>query len=118
VSESARVLTPDGVLTISIVHPFIDQGSFATYDADAPFVVLGTYYSRRHFTRTESHGGRVMHFAGWSHPLEDYTAALHATGLVITALREARPQGPDDAPVISHWGQMPVFLWINAKHLP
>ena len=118
VAEAARVLTDDGVLTISIVHPFVDRGSFADTEPDAPFVVPGTYFGRSHFTGTESRAGLVMHFAGWSHPLEDYAAALQAAGLAITALREPRPtrlNGHD--PARARWERMPLFLWITAVPL-
>lgn len=115
VAEAARVLADDGVLTISIVHPFVDRGSFADTDPEAPFIVPGTYFGRRHFTGIESRAGRIMHFAGWSYPLEDYAAALQAAGLAITALREPRPapfNGLD--PVWARWERQPLFLWINA----
>lgn len=36
VAEAARVLADDGVLTISIVHPFVDRGSFVDAAPDAP----------------------------------------------------------------------------------
>lgn len=56
-----------------------------------------------------------MHFAGWSHPLEDYFAALQAAGLAVTALREPRPTRVDggEAPP-AQWERMPLFLWMNA----
>ena len=118
VAEAARVLSDDGILTISIVHPFIDRGSFAGAEPDAPFVVPGTYFGRSHFTGTESRAGRNMHFAGWSHPLEDYVAALQAAGLAITALREPRPSRLDGGdPSRLQWERMPLFLWINAAPL-
>jgi hypothetical protein len=115
VAEAARVLADDGVLTISIVHPFVDRGSFVGAGPDAPFVISGTYFGRSHFTGTESRAGRTMHFAGWSHPLEDYVAALQAAGLVIASLREPRPtrlSGHDAA--LARWERMPLFLWMNA----
>jgi SAM-dependent methyltransferase len=118
VAEAARVLADDGLLTMSIVHPFVDRGSFDGTEPDAPFVVPGTYFGRSHFTGTEVREGRTMHFAGWSHPLEDYAAALQAAGLVITALREPRParlDGHDAA--LAQWERMPLFLWINAAHV-
>jgi SAM-dependent methyltransferase len=115
VAEAARVLADDGVLTISIVHPFVDRGAFADAEPDAPFMVPGTYFGRSHFTGTESRAGRTMHFAGWSYPLQDYVAALQAAGLAITALREPRParQGEYDQ-ARARWERMPLFLWMNA----
>jgi len=91
IAEAARVLSPGGTLTVSIVHPFTDRGRFTGPDVDAPFTVTGSYYGRAHFSSTDRRGGQVMHFAGWSHPLEEYTAALTAAGL-------ASPSSPNPAP--------------------
>jgi SAM-dependent methyltransferase len=119
VAEAGRVLTRDGILTISIVHPFSDRGSFATPNANAPFVVPGSYFGRRHFAGTESRNGHVMHFAGWSHPLEDYIAALTEAGLAVTGLQEPRPTRPANLTnAVRQWSRIPLFLWLNARHLP
>jgi len=115
IAEAARVLTPGGQLTISIVHPFIDRGAFADESPDATFEVRGSYFERKHFTGTESRGGHIMHFAGWSHPLQDYSAALHHAGLVITRIREPRPDTTGDGiPTLAQWRRLPLFLWINS----
>ncbi|TQM02203.1 class I SAM-dependent methyltransferase [Pseudonocardia kunmingensis] len=118
VAEAARVLAPGGHLTISIVHPFIDRGAFADDGPEAVFEVRGSYYERKHFVGTEQRGGHVMHFAGWSHPLHDYTAALTDAGLAITALHEPRPgeAGNGDA-AVARWNRLPLFLWLDATHL-
>ncbi|KAG1252325.1 hypothetical protein G6F65_017968 [Rhizopus arrhizus] len=112
--EARRVLKPDGTLFISIVHPFRDRGRFTGPQADAPFVIDGTYYGREHFDGKETRDGLSMHFAGWSLPLQDYMAALEAAGLAIVSLRE--PQ-PDAAPTtqLQQWTRLPMFLWIKAK---
>lgn len=111
VAEAARVLAPGGVVTISVVHPFVDRGAFADESPDAPFVVPGSYYGRRHFAGADTKDGLVMHFAGWSHPPEDYVAALAAAGLAIVELREPWAAS-------GQWARMPLFLWINAVHRP
>jgi len=118
IAEAARVLSPGGTLTVSIVHPFTDRGRFTGPDVDAPFTVTGSYYGRAHFSSTDRRGGQVMHFAGWSHPLEEYTAALTAAGLAITELSEPRPErGPGPAGLTGQWTRLPVFLWLNARRL-
>lgn len=118
IAEAARVLDPAGSLTLSIVHPFMDRGAFVDDSPDAAFQIEGTYYGRQHFAGTESRAGHVMHFAGWSHPLQDYAAALETVGLAITAIREPRPQIPAQAGTSLHqWRRFPLFLWVNATPL-
>jgi len=117
VSEAARVLAPTGILTISIVHPFIDRGTFAGDEANATFEVRGSYFERRHFTGTEDRGGQVMHFFGWSHALQDYAAALTRAGLTITAISEPRPRlMHEDDSGVARWQRLPLFLWMNCTH--
>jgi SAM-dependent methyltransferase len=118
VAEAARVLAPGGRLTVSIVHPFIDRGAFADDGPDAVFEVRGSYFDREHFTGTEQRGGHVMHFAGWSHPLHDYTAALTDAGLAVTAVHEPRPsEAGNGGAVVSRWNRLPLFLWLNCTPL-
>ena len=112
VKEIRRVLRPSGTLIISIVHPFIDRGRFASRAPDAPFVVEGSYFGREHFEGTEERDGLKMHFAGWSQPLEDYMAALEQAGLAITSLREPVPNKARE-----RWNRLPLFLWIKARPL-
>lgn len=58
-----------------------------------------------------------MHFAGWSHPLQDYTAAARDAGLVITELEEPRPdQTAPKLAAVRQWNRMPLLLWFNAEH--
>jgi SAM-dependent methyltransferase len=119
ITEAARVLAPGGQLTISIVHPFIDRGAFADDGPDAIFEVRGSYFGRKHFTGTEQRGDHVMHYAGWSHPLQDYAAALNQAGLAITDIREPRPAAAGNGnAALERWQRLPLFLWINSTQLP
>ncbi len=118
ISEAARVLAPRGHLSFSIVHPFTDRGGFADDGPDATFEVRGSYFGREHFTGEERRGGHVMHYAGWSHPLQDYVAALTQAGLAITALSEPRPTpAADGTAPFARWQRLPLFLWINSTPL-
>jgi SAM-dependent methyltransferase len=116
VAEAGRVLAPGGTLTVSIVHPFADRGRFTGDEPGAPFTITGSYFGREHFSARVTEGEHRMTFDGWSHPLQDYTAALAAAGLAITGLREPGPD-VDRIPSLAQWTRLPMFLWINATPL-
>lgn len=117
VSEAARVLVPGGRLCASITHPFQDAGKFASRDAEAPFVVEGTYLGdRRQFDVTVERDGLEMTFYGWAYPLETYFRALEDSGLAVEALREPRAaeMPPSMDPGGARWRRIPVFLMWRA----
>jgi SAM-dependent methyltransferase len=111
--EISRVLTPDGEIMISLVHPFRDRGKFASKAPDAPFIIPGSYFGRERFDAIFERNGLRMHFAGWSQPLEAYMAAFEEAGLAITALREPLPDNGDAQDM-----RVPLFLWLKARPLP
>jgi SAM-dependent methyltransferase len=115
--EARRVLKPDGVLIISIVHPIFDHGRF---DGDAPearFVMEGSYFGRQRFEGADERDGLTMHFAGWSQPLENYAAALEAAGFAITSLREPRPKLDRTDERLRQFERVPMFLWLKVRPL-
>jgi hypothetical protein len=114
--EIRRVMKPDGVLFISLVHPFRDRGRFVGSEPEASFVLSGSYYGRVRFEGEEELGGLRMHFAGWSQPLEDYVAALEGAGLAITSLREPVPDETGENH-LKQWARVPLFLWLKARIL-
>jgi SAM-dependent methyltransferase len=120
VREAARVLTPDGRMCACITHPFQDAGRFAAREADAPFVVTGSYFDRRRFDETFERDGLSMRFIGWCYPLEDYARAFEDAGLAIEALRE--PPQLDDAvaadPTQARWQRLPTFLFLRLRKVP
>ena len=116
VKELRRVMTPDGELVVSIVHPFRDRGSFADGEPNAPFILRGSYFGRERFEGVEERDGLRMRFAGWSQPLEAYATALADAGLAITALREPRPD-PGPGPDRLQSMRVPLFLWLKARPL-
>jgi hypothetical protein len=109
-------MKPDGVLFISLVHPFRDRGRFVGSEPEASFVLSGSYYGRVRFEGEEELGGLRMHFAGWSQPLEDYVAALEGAGLAITSLREPVPDETSENH-LKQWARVPLFLWLKARIL-
>jgi SAM-dependent methyltransferase len=115
--EFRRVMRIGGQLIISVCHPFVDHGRFASEAMNAPFVVEGTYFGRQRFEGVEERDGLRMHFAGWSHPLEAYGMALEAAGLAITSLREPVPDLGDGRNHMARWTRLPLFLWLKARPL-
>ena len=115
--EIRRVMHPMGRLIVSVVHPFADRGRFASTEANAPFVLEGTYFGRHRFESVEEHDGLRMHFAGWSQPLESYATALEGAGLAITSLREPLPDLDNGRNHMARWTRIPLFLWLKARPL-
>jgi SAM-dependent methyltransferase len=119
VREAARVLEPGGRFCVCITHPFQDAGRFARQEADAPFVISGSYFGRRRFDETFERNGLSMRFRGWCYPLEDYSRAFEDAGLGIESLRE--PLQRDEAvaadPSEERWQRMPVFLVLRLRKL-
>lgn len=116
VQEIRRVMKPNGMLFISLVHPFRDRGRFVDSDPDAAFVVSGTYFGRERFEGEEKRAGLSMHFAGWSQPLESYVAALESAGLAITSLREPVPDHMAEG-YLQQSARIPLFLWLKVRSL-
>jgi SAM-dependent methyltransferase len=114
VAEIGRVLAPGGVLCACITHPMADSGRWS---ADGTFVIDEPYLERRRYEGTfEREGLPPFTFRGWIYPLEQYSRALEAAGLVLDALREppapeaeirARPSG-------ARWETFPNFLMFRA----
>lgn len=115
VREISRVLRPDGVATISILHPFGESGRFVGQGPEAPFVIEGAYFGQRHYEHSHARDGLEMHFAGWTRPLQDYTVALSDAGLVITHLAEPTPRATDRRRA-DRWSRLPLFCWMNVAH--
>lgn len=113
--QARRVLKADGTFFISVVHPFFDHGRFDSEGPDAAFVMEGSYFGRRRFEGADQQDGLIMHFAGWSQPLENYSAALEAAGFAITSLREPLPKldGTDER--LRRFERVPLFLWMKAR---
>ena len=115
--EFRRVIRPTGQLIISVCHPFVDHGRFASEEQNSPFVVEGTYFGTQRFEGVEQRDGLRMHFAGWSHPLEAYGIALEEAGFAITSLREPVPHLDHGRNHMAPWIRMPLFLWLKARPL-
>lgn len=116
VLEIARVLGRSGRLCAAIPHPISTAGSFQGRDADAPFVISGSYLHEAPLRMVADRGGIRLTFHSEHRPLESYTRALGSSGLLIEAIREVRP--PDQLagqdPAASRWQRIPLFLHLLA----
>lgn len=110
-TEAARVLSEQGRVVLSVVHPFRDGGRFSDEGPEAPFVVRDNYFGPRPFEGTQHRNGLSMDFAGWHYSLDNYFAGLREAGLIVTDLREPRPETPKR----HHDHRMPMFLWMLAQ---
>jgi hypothetical protein len=85
----------------------MDAGRFASREADAAFVVSGSYLGpRRPFEGTEERAGLEMTFRGWCYPLEAYARAFEDAGFLVETLRE--PVDPRDG--VRQGRRLPWFL--------
>jgi SAM-dependent methyltransferase len=116
-NEAARVLREDGRLCISVVHPTRDVGDFDSLDADARFVIDGSYFEEVMLDETFERDGLSMRFTGPHHTLSDYSAALEAAGLLIERIREPVPDPEMVAKKGPAWKRserIPMFLFVRA----
>jgi SAM-dependent methyltransferase len=118
IREAARVLVPGGRLCLAIVHPTSSAGSFAVRTATSPFVIDGSYLDESTTDATFERDGLVMRFVSRHRPLETYTGALAANGLLIERLREpALPESGFTGEHSLRWQRIPLFLHLRAVKL-
>jgi len=116
VAESARVLERGGCLCMAIVHPLSSAGSFQGREPTAPFVITGSYLEPAPVRTVVDRGGIQMTFHSQHRPLEAYSRALEAAGMLVNAVREV---GSNDKlatsdPAQHRWMRIPLFLHIRA----
>jgi hypothetical protein len=111
------VLRRDGRFCICVVHPFTDAGRFAAREADAPFVLQWPYFETRRIEEPFERNGLRITFHGWAYPLQAYTRAFQAAGLVIERLREPRQRDNVVAanPAEARWQRLPAFLFLRLR---
>ncbi|HYY04850.1 MAG TPA: class I SAM-dependent methyltransferase [Gaiellaceae bacterium] len=100
IEEAGRVLTRDGHLCASIVHPIASAG---TWDGDV-FLVHDYLRSRPHEERVGDLVFANVHFS-----LEMWSRWLEDAGFVIEALREI------PRPHLRGWNRLPMFLYVRAR---
>jgi SAM-dependent methyltransferase len=116
VAEVARVLERGGRLCAAIPHPVNSAGGFQGRGADAPFLIEGSYLDAAPADWTLDRGGIKLTFHSEHRPLEAYSRALEAAGLLTEAIREPRPPDATDAaaPRERRWRRIPMFLHLRA----
>ncbi|MGP8000687.1 MAG: class I SAM-dependent methyltransferase [Streptosporangiaceae bacterium] len=88
VAEIGRVLRPGGQLCLAVVHPFISAQDEQTMNsARAQF--SQPYLRPRRYTEQVERDGLSMTFTSMHRPLSEYTSALFANGMVLSALTES-----------------------------
>ena len=115
VREAARVLAAGGRLCLAIVHPLSSAGTFTEREADAPFVIEGSYLDERRTDATFERDGLAMRFVSKHVPLKTYVEELAAGGLLVERLREPKlPEAGFNGPAGARWRRIPIFLHLRA----
>jgi len=115
IREAARVLAPGGRCCLAIVHPFNSAGKFAEREADAPFVIEGSYLDESRTDLTVERDGLAMRFVSRHTPLETYIDQLAAAGLLTERLREPQlPEAGFNDASSRRWQRIPLFLHLRA----
>ena len=114
VGEIARVLAPEGVACIAIVHPMVSAGFF---DPDQPMLYVGRYLEVMRNTFSVEREGVPFTFHSAHRSLEVYSRAFEAAGLTIAAIRE--PQLSDAhvgiRPGLERHRLLPNFLYFALR---
>jgi SAM-dependent methyltransferase len=116
IAEARRVLRDDGRVCIAVVHPLNSAGAFASEDEASAFVVEDYLSPRRYADELERDGHRMV-FHSLHVPLEAYSRALEAAGLVVDALREVTMDEASirERPERARWRRIPLFLHLRAR---
>jgi SAM-dependent methyltransferase len=114
-AEIGRVLARGGRLCAAIVHPVSSAGDFQGREPDAPFVIAGSYADPAPVSAVIDRDGIRLTFHSEHRPLEAYSRALEAAGLLTEAIREPRAGAELIArdPPQRRWARVPLFLHIR-----
>ena len=111
VSHMARVLARGGRLCIAIVHPMSSAGRFESRQADARFVIDGSYTAARTYADSRERGGLPMTFSSHHRPLQAYFDMLTDADLLVERVVEVTDTTAEPE---SRWRRLPLFLQIRA----
>lgn len=108
VRELARVLEPDALLLVTVVHP-LNSAALPRESEEPAALTIHSYREPRRYVDTIERNGLEMTFESFHYSLEDYWTALRDAGFVIEDLRELY----DDAH--PRWREVPLFLRLDAR---
>ena len=113
-AEMARVLAADGVACAAIIHPMVSSGFF---DPDEPLLYVGRYLAVMRNSFAFERDGISFTFHTAHRPLEDYSRAFEAAGLVIEAIREPRlsDEHVEVRPSLARHRLLPNFLYFALR---
>jgi len=115
VREATRVLVSGGHFCLAIVHPLNSAGGFAVREADAAFVIRGSYLDESYFVDEIERGGAKLRLESVHRPIQRYTDALADAGLLIERIREVGlPEHADKKQYSPRWRRIPLFLHLRA----
>jgi SAM-dependent methyltransferase len=113
--EAARVLASGGRLCIAVVHPMSSAGTFVEREANALFVIAGSYLDESRTDVTFERDGLRMRFVRRHVPVGRYVEELASTGLLVEQLREPKlPKAGFNGPTSRRWQRTPFFLNLRA----
>jgi SAM-dependent methyltransferase len=116
VTEIGRVLVDEGRTCIAIVHPMNSAGRFADDSPTSPFVVHDTYLDEFTYVDEISRDGLQMAFHSRHRPIEAYSRALEAAGMVIETVRElGMPAEAFRLERSRRWQRIPLFLHLRGR---
>jgi SAM-dependent methyltransferase len=86
VAETARVLHPDGVLCLAVVHPF--DSAHDSPVPGRPHRMSRPYFEVRSYEDHFERDGLAITLVSMHRPLGAYAAAIFGNGMIITDMRE------------------------------
>jgi len=114
-NEMSRVLGPGGHLCLAIVHPVNSAGEFYAREAEAPFVIYGSYLDESYYVDELERPGHRLLLESVHRAIGTYTDALADAGLLIERFREVGlPEHADTKPHSPRWRRIPLFLHLRA----
>lgn len=113
----SKSLQNDGLFVFSVEHPVITSSDIAARDSGLRQNWIVDDYFNTGPRVTSWMGGRVVKH---HRTVEDYFAAVQAAGLVVEALREARPRREHfaDEALFNRRKRIPLFLVVAARKPP